>query len=506
MNIARIVIVSFTLAAPASALAADHAATHYARGLVELNGGRYTEAIALFDRALDIDGGNIDARYYRGIAHSRLENWDAAAADLQATAEAAPELPQPALELGIALVNGGRYTEAHRWLSRARDDERTAARAQLFSGVAHIREGNAETAIAVLEPLTADASGVGTSAHYYLGLAHHRAGDDREALRYFTWVSNNAPGKPIAAQANDFIAALEGDAAAAPRRWRVRGSIGLAYDSNVSLTPDDALDVVTADEGDGRTEITAGGQYTVYQQENTWVTVGYDFFQSLHFDLDAFDLQNHRASAQFINRNGAVTTGLLARYDYYMIDGDTSFLQQVTLLPWLRYTHGDFGRTDVHYRFRNRDYKVDVVSQLLDGDGHQAGVRQYFYIDGPTRNVSLGYAYTNDGTRDAENDAFAYDAHAGIASVGWDLPLSVGLYAEYKYEMQDYDSESADFDLDDVTAPRNDDDHRVVTQLRRPLNDNFAVALSYVGTFSDSDNPLFEYERHIGSLTLEASY
>jgi len=196
-----ILLIGSTLSGPA--LASEQSERLYSRGLVEFHAARYTEALQLFDQAVQADATDAYALYYRGVTHGRLGDNSAAARDLQAALAKKADLEQAPLELGGALVQDGKYAEALPWLDRAQQKTDTDAQASLFLGIAQLRLGQTSAARRNLARAAGKDPNLGLSAHYYLGIADYRDGNWTQAETQFTTVTSmsadSAMGREAAA-------------------------------------------------------------------------------------------------------------------------------------------------------------------------------------------------------------------------------------------------------------------------------------------------------------------
>ncbi|HSD11316.1 MAG TPA: hypothetical protein VLF14_10040, partial [Candidatus Binatia bacterium] len=294
------------------------------------------------------------------------------------------------------------------------------------------------------------------------------------------------------------------------------GGSSLQYDSNVQISPDE--DVVKTQQGlkghddDGRFTIAAGAVVSPVRNERVHLSLGYEFFQSLHFDLTRFNIQNHRAEIQLATGWQFLRTGFLTRYDLYLRkEKIRKFLQQATAIPWLAFDEGDVGRVELYYRFRVRDF-VDNDFEERDSFNHAAGARQFFYLGSTDRYVSAGYQFDREdpyaslgSTTDPRGpDRFAYDGHELNLGAGFDLPGEVRSDIGYAYRHERYPSGSLNGFPD--TNGRLDKVHHVVLVLRRPIGPYLQIVAGYFATFNGSNDPNFQYDRHIGSIGFEASF
>jgi hypothetical protein len=242
----------------------------------------------------------------------------------------------------------------------------------------------------------------------------------------------------------------------------------------------------------------------------------------LYFDLTDFNIQDHRPEVQISSHWNDLRFGLLGRYDYFArgLSDFSSFLQQGTAIPWFVWDEHAFGRTEVYYRFRLRDF-LDSDFEERDGYNHAAGIRQFYYVSGPDNFLELGYQFDREDPEDdnlpfpEDPDRFAYDGHEVNTGVGWLLPLEVRGEVAYAYRHEQYPKNSLFVNsLNDdrpdrtllTTEGREDNVHQVVVAFWRPIGEYFNVTASYYGTFNGSNDDQFDYDRHIVSVGVEVSY
>jgi Tfp pilus assembly protein PilF len=465
------------------------------RGLVELHAGHYSEALALFDQAVAADPNDVYARYYRAVTRGRLHDLEGAITDLRAALAAKPDFDQAALELGAALVQTGAYAEAIPWLQQAQRAPESEAQASLFLGLAQLRLGRLGAARTNFQRAEKDPQ-QRVAARYFEGVVAYREGNQAEAERLFAEVVRTSPESEMKHEADLFLQRLRGTAG---RAYNVYGALGFEYDSNVVLAPsNDVIDQAAgiSRQADGRATLAAGGSGVLWQHDRTQLSVGYDFYQSLHFHLTGFNLQDDGPSVQLVTAIGPFQFGLLGRYDYYLLSTD-SFLQEGRALPWLTVLD-DNGRTEIFYRMRRRDF-IKQDFWIRDAFNHSAGLQRYFYLDSADRYVFLGYRYDREdpihGSAAAEQ--FGYDGQEVSGGVGWTLPAGITADFAYAYRYENYAPAS---------DGRHDNQHDFMLVGRKDLTEYLALVAGYFGTINNSTQEEFQYDRHIGSVALEARF
>ena len=480
-------------------MASEDSKRLYSQGLVHFHAGRMQEALSTFDRAVAADPTDMYARYYRGVTRARLDNYPGAIDDLRTVAEA-HAVKQAPLELGVVMVEAGDYEQAIPWLEQAQQIPTLEARASLFLGIAQLRTGRTPAARRNFDRAEAKDTTLRLPARYYRGVAAYQDGQWSDAEKDFDYVAAYDPESDMGREASTFLQRIRsGDYA----RWEVYGVLGMQYDSNVVLGPsngalnDAALKALNvSNQADGRGVITVGGVYIPWRTDAAELSVGYEFYQSLQFELTDFNLQDHRPTMQIVGNAGIFQFGLLGRYDYYLQGEAQSFLQEATGLPWVAINESEIARTEIFFRQRWRDFKKQAY-EVRNALNYETGLRQIFSLGAPERYVLAGYRYDNEAPINSSGDLFGYEGNELDLGGGWSFPWDIAGELGYAYRHEDYSSQS---------NGRRDDENLVFVTFAKPLNEYFTVTAGYFGDFNNSNQATFEYTRNIGSVALEARF
>lgn len=488
----------------------------YSRGLLELNAGRTDAALDLFNRAVAEDPRDGYALYYRGVARGRLGDSDGAVEDLTAALTVQPTLTRAALELGIALVQKGEYNDAVEFLERARETEELAARASFFLGVCRLRRGEYDRARTLMREAAAGDAQLAISSRYYEGIIAYRQGDRVEALEHFRVVTEKAPDSQIGGESQKLIEALETTA----RPWDLFAGVGFQYDSNVILGPNatEAQDAAfSAGKGDGRFVFSLGGSYRLVDWERLTLGVGYDFYQSLHFEETELNIQNHGVGLNLGYSTNFFDAGIAARHDFTLKETD-KFLESGTVLPWVSIPANEWTETQLSFRFLVNDFfgGLDVDDDgstrgkadfdVRDAFNYAAGIRQLLDL-GAARYLWAGYRFDQEDPigDDQGSQSFAYDGHQGELGFAWTLPSAYGMEGGYTYRHESYDGASRTPASGPGELPRRHDNvHGVYVLLRIPLPSYFELTAGVFSTFNNSNQQEFDYERLVGTMAVEA--
>lgn len=495
---AVVVAATLSVALPASASEQSEALT--ARALVALEQGDQVQATALLEQAVAADPEDAVAHYHRGVAYARQGRTQEAIGDLEAALRLRPDLDEAALELGIALVESGRSAEAGRWLEQARGRPALAGQAEFFLGIAALRAERYDEASASFVRARAADPTLEATSRYYQGVADFRRGDRVAAREQFAAVQQQAPQTAVGREAAAFLEVLRAGEGSGTRLY---GSVTLQYDSNVVLAPAEGLpDPAISGQADGRVAINVGGVYELWRNERTRVSVGYDFYQDLQFELTDYNVQDNRPTILVSHDFGPFRGAFLTQYDFYLLE-TSAWMQSVTAMPMLVFPQGDIGRTELYVRFQWRDYLLQSF-EILDGYNYSGGIRQAFYLGAPGRELWASFEADSQDSDSLDGQLYEYDGVQAELAVRWPLPWTSMAQVGYRYRREVYNDASAIFV---PTGPaRLDNEHRAGLALRKELTDMLAFVVGWVGTWNQSNKQAFEYDRQIASLGVEVRY
>jgi tetratricopeptide (TPR) repeat protein len=166
-----------------SALAQD-AASLYRQGVDRQRQGDLAGAAGLYKKSLDLDATNVAARSNRGAALAGLGRYDEAIPEYQQALKNAPAQVRPMLQRNLALAwyKSGRIDEAAPLLMALHEAQPDNRETTLLASDCLLQLGEPVKALALLEPLAADAAQDKALA-YVLGTAYLKAGRTAEAQR-----------------------------------------------------------------------------------------------------------------------------------------------------------------------------------------------------------------------------------------------------------------------------------------------------------------------------------
>lgn len=301
--------------------------------------------------------------------------------------------------------------------------------------------------------------------------------------------------------------------------WSGQVYSGVMYDSNVNFGPQRELvdiggillqvDPLSQEASDGAGVIDAGLLHTYNpgktfrSGENTgfflWQTQGNAYYRA-YLDENDYNLGvlTLRTGPSWVVPD-EWSASIAVQGDQIWLGGDDlAFFTSIN--PSYSRQIDEVTDITVSASYTDRDYQRDI-DQGRDGDQYRGAVAvSRLYREGKL-GIQTGLAYTD---LDAEDDRFSYDGpdvFVGAAYEAWERGSVYGRIGYRRFE----------FDAPEPLFPdaRDDDEWRLIAGFRHELVDVLAgwvVLGEWIWTDNSSNNPLFDYDRHQGSLGLQKSF
>jgi len=227
-------------------------------------------------------------------------------------------------------------------------------RATLYLGIALSRAGHRDAEGALKKALLLNPHNPRTSLE--LGIYYYNRGAFNEARDYFDNTIQLAPDSEYAKTAVEYLRLAKGERVAKP--WSLNWSVGGMYDSNVVLgSGDNPLPEGITRRSDWAAVFYLKGQYNLFLQKELQGSAAYSFYQNFYGELADFNVTSHKfdlrlafhASKNFILKGDYW-------FDYVLVGGDT-YNYAHNLSPILVIVEGGGFSTELHYIYRDADYK-----------------------------------------------------------------------------------------------------------------------------------------------------
>jgi len=458
-----------------------------------LNNGEWAMAIQLFSELSFERPDDAETHYYLGVAWASFGDDFAAVEAFADATDINPSFRWLQADLGMSLYRLEEFDLAEEHLLEALLQGPDDADVLLHLGLIDIRNGHSERAKRMIEESAALDPGIAALAFYQAaGLAL----DQNELPGAIAYLKRGALAKEpenwrmASAELLAFISESEADS----RRIRLVAAIGFENDDNLTVSDQDFSTGI----GDVAGTFEADVEISVVQNENLNLSVGYDFFQSIHQNLEAFDLQINEPHIQisgFMDFLQPVITYAYRSESYRNLDYlDSNIVDlDLSLCHWKRtcallgagYERRDFASTSITpHRIANR-YSLFVGQQTFLWDG-KLGVSMSWE---PQWQNSSGVALNYD----------AQIANIGLTAFLDSFRKGMLVGTSYEFESRDYEKSSNAREF-----RRKDDRHIVWAGIRIPIIGPTQISFDYMLILSRSNIEALEYDENIVSLKLWA--
>jgi tetratricopeptide (TPR) repeat protein len=285
------------------------------------------------------------------------------------------------------------------------------------------------------------------------------------------------------------------------KRWEIHASTGVLYDTNVTLAPGGRERLGLEERDDVAFILSGGARYDVVARPNALLRLEYDLYQTLHVDVDDFDLlaQRIRGTASYALRP-SVWIGIQGGYNRYHLGGD-SYLAEPFGMPFLSLLEGGWGLTQVTYRHGDDTYFSTPFNDVRDGPSDAVGASQTFYWG--ERYLTVGYQHEQQNPTPTAGNDFQLVSNQGYVQLGFPAWWQTALDFVYLYRYDDYMRPNSEAGF---RRSRLDNGNYFYASMRRPLTEHVSVGVVYTGTWNVSNIELFDYDRNVVTGLLEVSY
>jgi len=506
---------------PSLVEAVEEAEVAYAKGIAEYGQGNYLDALEHFRTAFNLTPDDANVRFYFGLTQSRLGEFPEAIPHLEKALQLDPSLQHVHYHLGFAYFQEERYPEALMQFQRAEQFDPENAAVHFYQGFILYQLKRYPAVLPPLERAIQLDPALTLSAQYYRGLALFALERDPQAREAFEAARASDPASSIAQNAQRYLDALK--ARERERRlWQVDGNVSLQYDDNVILEPNA---IAISREADGSMVFGVAGRVFPVRTPLWHIGAGYDFFQSLHFTLHAFDIRSHSFGLFGRVKLEPVTLRLGANYAITDLD-NARFSETFTFNPsaTIQQTETLFALVSVQYRaenFFNEVFSEQVLPRRSpssvrsrDGWNVRTGFDQFWLFNKKRSYARLGYYYEVQRSEGSDWDYNGHEVSLGVHTPLW-AGISLDLNGTFnRFNYQNINSLSCCIDArgglgvldDNDTQRRTDNRWTAGVILSRDMGPYFTVSASFMHVSNPSNLAFFDYRRNIVTLAVSGRY
>lgn len=481
----RIFILCVLWSIALQAVASSVSEVHRTKAISALAEGRLERAIEELDWALQADGSDLHARYYRGIVYSRLGDYERATRDLKAVMEADQPYQKLHFELGYAEFHLERLIPAKAELEVAIGQDADFAPAQYYLGVILYQLKEYESCLVPLARAASLDKEFDASASFMRGDALIYLGRGEEAKSLLNTAIESYPDSIYTDYSRQALRRLEQE-----RRWELELAAGGSFDTNVGLFADDrALPAGIEDEEDWRTQLALDGSYRLWQRADQTLTAGYRFFNSSHDKLSDYDLQNHTLIADYRQEMERLVWGVNLQYVGTLLGGE-DYRGMGVFSPYLIWEHQQSRSSFFKLSLTDMRYQQEAQTQW-DGKIY-GGQYRHYWLRGDNRYLFAGLRIDKDAPKDEEYSYSGYGIEGGFQHRWHSLTLA----AELLYQRRNYEG----------GAPSREDDYgKGGVKLSYPLREGLALESNLILIRNESSNSEYDYSRYVANLMLRWS-
>lgn len=503
---AGLLCASLVLAAiPASASPQSELSFH--RGVAAFGEGDHERARRHFQAVLREDPEDSSAIHYLGLIAIQEGDPESAIGYLEQVVVLEPDNTAARIDLGAQLLKSRRDDEALVQFDAALERKPDDALARLYQGIALYRVGAYDSALDSLQRAVDLDPALSAEGNYYIGLSQAYRGDAAASAAAFSTAASLEPQHPLGRSATT----LSRQATRAGRRWSAAATVGMEYDDNVRLSPDDN-DVSDQPNAAGSAAAVARlqAQVEAYGTAKLSWRVGYDgylqiytstrdqdFGTTLQASPNDLSQQTHVAWTNASYDFDVLSVALRYDFSYTAIDLTDNFRTINRVGPSVYVPVSDWGLFLGYYQFLHYDYDVktsDPDAFDRSGNQHSVGAQQFVFLPSPFRYAVVGALLTSF---DSDGTEFRHNGVEVSAGAEMDLPWKLSAGALYRYAFRNYTKDSVVTPTLETPKKRDDNQHEISFNLNRTFARQYNVSVAGAYSHNESNIDNFDISRFV---------
>ena len=483
-----------------------------AKGLYLYNQGRYAEAERYLRDAFNAKPGDQTTGYYLGLTSLRLQRYREAEERFREVLRRHPDNARARMGLGMALYHQDRFQEASTELATAERTLKDDPLLYYYAGLAAADQKAYDQAsdkflrAGKLDPELA------SDPHYQRGVTLHAQRQYQESSAEFRSAIEGGtaaqPTRPAAAPTSQ----------APLKRWSANYGLSLQYDSNVVLLPGGStLPNGISHKDDFVTALSGYAEYRFLQTDLWTIGAGGGLFTNVHARLSDWNVFDLAPTLYVERRLGSARLRLQYTLDYVTVGGD-AYLLSNAIQPTLTIPESDRTYTQAFFRYQRKDFKTFLddelgvpVNQTRDANNYMLGAMQYWRLPDDRGYLRGGYTFDTDQTGGGDtaqtgvptSGDWAYMGHRLSAGIAYQPFAATTLQFALDYYRQNYSNANS---FSPQLVERKDNVYLLTGTAVRDINSWLWLAFQYSYTKDSSNVDVFDYTRHVISLTVGGSF
>lgn len=466
--------------------------TYYDLGVFAYQDGDFAEAEKNLQKALQSSPDDPFYNHFMGRTYLKLERYDEAYSHLNHAWNINPSISGLAYDMGYVNYQIGDFAKASGFFKGAAKQDPSDVLALYYGGVSLFKEQKYREALDYLSRASDMSPSVKANGYYYAGICYKETGDLNSALEKMTYARDNATSQSLMESASNWIDAINKQIReTAP--YSLYFKLGYQFDDNVQLDPVDQD--LYADEVDSLAVAYLSGRYDILDDSDLTMGVGYSHYQTMHNDLDTYDLMGSAVDIYATYKSDPFTYGIRYIPTYYWLDSD-SYLRIHQLRPELSWRINRNLTTRVSYRYSQNTY---FQGHNKDSDTHEIYMDVYRDLNKEDAYVNAAAAYEINTADHPDED---YTQIKLKAALSYPIPWDFTILFMGKYYDQSYDNVDTYYGVARKDAKYN----LSLTLSHRIFFDWMSVMGTYSYTNNDSNINDYQYERTVIGLSLAARF
>lgn len=416
-----------------------------------------------------------------------------------------------AFSRGLLHYSGKNTVKAERDFSAALQNDPRHAEAAYFLGRISFDRADYTKASSFFRKSIASRSDQ-AEPYFYLGLSQYRLKKSAEALVAFRRAEEIAEAGQIKDLSKSYRRSLEGgsapiEKAVSPsaqtqRNFFLYGSVGIFYDSNVSLLPDGlTLTTAPSDRNDAQINARLGGGYHLLHKSNHTLTAEASYAQTFYPSLTDFDYGTAHVEARWQLRQKRFSFLLPAYYEFSLLK-TTKYLHNINIAPSVSVSLNPHVLLQLSQKLR---YDFFFQGTLTNGEQNRDALNLqtepavYFFWNSQKGVARIAYTFETNRSR---GDDWQYDGHTLSAFVSHPIVWDIRGTACASYTFQ------KNFDHVDsvIGEQRKDTFQNYSGTISKDFLKNFTTSLQYSYQRNNSNIDFFQYDRHLAGVSFAYRY
>ena len=462
----------------------------YTIGIEAINQADYKQAIKLLSPIVEQQPDYKRARYYLGVSYAKSGNNQKALQLFDQDIAAKPQ-PETLLQAGIASLSMNKAAGASDYLGKAEQGfsgrAKDQALAVFYQGLAKQQLKDYQGSMGHFERASKLDADMQAPAGYYSAISLRALGQESAAIAKLEEVRHNSADSEYGQKASSLIRQIETGFGGGEQRFKFSATVGAQYDSNVILEPDT---IEVSDENDFRGVILLGAAANW-----NWLRAAYGFYQSIHFELDEFNVQNHRATLEASTkrelRGKPITYGVRSVTNGALLSNSLRYFSfNSSLEPYVTRPINSIYSIHAKFSFQYEDFR----SQDSQRDNFNFGLTLSHLLNLVDGRLFLG---VRSGFQNKDADrAFDLWRFFSDAQLTFDARyFTIGAQGALMHDVYGRNLFS-----------REDNRYDVGGSLSRRFLEHYLITASYQHSKVSSNLSQFDYTRHVTSLTVGGSF